>query len=259
MQIIFDIVSVFDHLALSLLFILGLEHAIPPRYMTRSLNASELINRLAGVERKFPGDRDRLARMSLIQGKSIIYIEQISRFTDFWPSLEGTPQYVRMANLACVASRKVNGVAEVGIHFMLIFYLCLRDMQLHSELVRTTICKDFVDYFGVSKFQNVTNGITPRRWLDQCNPLLSDLITETLKIKKEVWLKDLYKLEGLLKFADDPTFQKKWAVVKQSNKERLAHHVETEFGIKVNTQSMFDVQIKRLHEYKVHEYMYNHL
>jgi len=168
---------------------------------------------LQGVERKFPGDRDRLARMSLIQ--------------------EGTPQYVRMANLACVASRKVNGVAE-----------------LHSELVRTTICKDFVDYFGVSKFQNVTNGITPRRWLDQCNPLLSDLITETLKIKKEVWLKDLYKLEGLLKFADDPTFQKKWAVVKQSNKERLAHHVETEFGIKVNTQSMFDVQIKRLHEYK---------
>jgi len=168
---------------------------------------------LQSVEKKFPGDRDRLARMSLIQ--------------------EGTPQYVRMANLACVASRKVNGVAE-----------------LHSELVRTTIMKDFVEHFGVSKFQNVTNGITPRRWLDQCNPLLSNLITETLKIKKEVWLKDLYKLEGLLKFADDPTFQKKWAAVKQSNKERLAHHVETTFGIKVNTSAMFDVQIKRLHEYK---------
>ncbi|KLO16468.1 glycosyltransferase family 35 protein [Schizopora paradoxa] len=168
---------------------------------------------LQSVERKFPGDRDRLARMSIIQ--------------------EGTPQYVRMANLACIGSRKVNGVAE-----------------LHSELVRTTIMKDFVDYYGVSKFQNVTNGITPRRWLDQCNPLLSDLITETLKIKKEVWLRDLYKLEGLLKFADDPTFQKKWAAVKQSNKERLAHHVETQFGIKVNTSAMFDVQVKRLHEYK---------
>ncbi|KAH8114838.1 glycosyltransferase family 35 protein [Phellopilus nigrolimitatus] len=168
---------------------------------------------LQQVEHKFPGDRDRLARMSII--------------------LEGTPQYVRMANLACIGSRKVNGVAE-----------------LHSELVKTTILKDFVDFYGISKFSNVTNGITPRRWLDQCNPLLSNLITETLKLKKEVWLKDLFKLEGLLQHVDDPTFQKKWAAVKQSNKERLANHVENTLGIKVNTSAMFDVQIKRLHEYK---------
>ena len=80
---------------------------------------------------------------------------------------------------------------------------------------------------------------------------MSDLITEALKIKKEVWLKDLYKLEGLLKFVDDSAFQKKWAAIKQSNKERLAHYVETTLGIKVNTKAMFDVQIKRLHEYKV--------
>lgn len=73
--------------------------------------------------------------------------------------------------------------------------------------------------------------VTPRRWLDQCNPLLSNLITETLKLKKEVWLKDLYKLQGLLEHVDDPTFQKKWAAVKQSNKERLAHHVETTLGV----------------------------
>lgn len=165
------------------------------------------------VEKKFPGDRERLARMSLIE--------------------EGYPQNIRMANLACIGSRKVNGVAE-----------------LHSELVRLTIMKDFVDLYGVSKFSNVTNGITPRRWLDQCNPRLSNLISETLKLPKAVFLKDLYKLEGLLQFADDPAFQKKWAAVKQSNKERLAQHVQTTLGLKINTHAMFDVQIKRLHEYK---------
>ncbi|CCL98823.1 uncharacterized protein FIBRA_00828 [Fibroporia radiculosa] len=165
------------------------------------------------VEKKFPGDRDKFARMSLIE--------------------EGYPQQVRMANLACIGSRKVNGVAE-----------------LHSELVRTTIMKDFVDYYGISKFANVTNGITPRRWLDQCNPGLSKLISETLKLPKAAFLKDLFKLEGLLKFVDDPIFQKKWAAIKQSNKERLAHYVETTLGLKINTHAMFDVQIKRLHEYK---------
>ena len=73
--------------------------------------------------------------------------------------------------------------------------------------------------------------VTPRRWLDQCNPLLSNLITETLKIKKEEWLKDLSKLEGLLKYVDEPEFQKRWAAVKQSNKERLARHVENTLGV----------------------------
>ncbi|KAL5520427.1 hypothetical protein ACEPAG_9651 [Sanghuangporus baumii] len=187
-----------------------LQHLLP-RHMQIIFDINMFF--LQQVEKKFPGDRDRLARMSLIQ--------------------EGVPQYVRMANLACIGSRKINGVAE-----------------LHSELVRTTILKDFVEFYGISKFSNVTNGITPRRWLDQCNPLLSDLITETLKIKKEVWLKDLYKLEGLLKHVDDPEFQKRWAAVKQSNKERLARYVESTLGITVNTKAMFDVQIKRLHEYK---------
>ncbi|KAL7278510.1 hypothetical protein ACG7TL_007509 [Trametes sanguinea] len=191
---------------------------------------------LQAVERKFPGDRERLARMSIIE--------------------EGFPKNVRMANLACIGSRKVNGVAE-----------------LHSELVRATIMKDFVDLYGVSKFSNVTNGITPRRWLDQCNPGLSSLISETLKLPKAEFLKDLTKLEaclfsippprlvhvadialptiqGLLKHVDEPAFQKKWAAVKQSNKERLAHYVETTLGLKINTHAMFDVQIKRLHEYK---------
>jgi len=168
---------------------------------------------LQSVEKKFPGDRERLARMSLIE--------------------EGQPQQVRMAFLACVGSRRVNGVAE-----------------LHSELVRTTIMKDFVEFFGVSKFGNVTNGITPRRWLDQCNPELSDLISKTLKLEKSVWLKDLFKIEGLLKHVDDKKFQTQWAQIKQRNKERLAHYIETTLGFKINTNAMFDVQIKRLHEYK---------
>ncbi|KAG2006281.1 glycogen phosphorylase [Coprinopsis cinerea AmutBmut pab1-1] len=168
---------------------------------------------LQAVERKYPGDRDRLARMSLIE--------------------EGQPKQVRMAHLACIGSRKVNGVAE-----------------LHSDLVKTTILKDFVEFEGIDKFSNVTNGITPRRWLDQCNPELSNLITKTLKVDKKVWLKDLTKLEGLLQFTEDAAFRKEWAAIKQRNKERLAHHVRTTLGFTVRTDAMFDVQIKRIHEYK---------
>ncbi|KAH8077380.1 glycogen phosphorylase [Cristinia sonorae] len=182
-----------------------MQHLLP-RHM-------QIIFDIVTVEKKFPGDREKLARMSLIE--------------------EGFPQNVRMANLACIGSRKVNGVAE-----------------LHSDLLRATIMKDFVDFFGISKFFNVTNGITPRRWLDQCNPLLSQLIADTLKLPKATFLKDLTRLEGLLKFEDDPNFQKKWAAVKQSNKERLAHYVQVTTGHIINTKAMFDVQIKRLHEYK---------
>ncbi|KAF9066048.1 glycogen phosphorylase [Rhodocollybia butyracea] len=168
---------------------------------------------LQAVERKYPGDRERLARMSLIE--------------------EGYPKQVRMAHLACIGYRKVNGVAE-----------------LHSELVKTTILKDFVEFEGPSKFSNVTNGITPRRWLDQCNPELSALISKTLKVDKSVWLKNLDMLKKLLPFAEDAAFRKEWAAIKQRNKERLAHHVQTTLGLTVNTNAMFDVQIKRLHEYK---------
>ena len=92
--------------------------------------------------------------------------------------------------------------------------------------------------------------VTPRRWLDQCNPGLSALIQETLRIPKADFLKDLYKLTDLTKYVENATFQRKWAAVKQSNKERLAHYVETTLGLTINTHAMFDVQIKRLHEYK---------
>lgn len=138
-----------------------------------------------------------------------------------------------MAFLAVIGSHKVNGVAE-----------------LHSELVKTTILKDFVEYYGPSKFGNVTNGITPRRWLDQCNPGLSALITETLGGDKTKWLKDLSKLEGLLAHIDEKPFQEKWAAVKLENKKRLAAFIEQTMGTKLNPNSLFDVQVKRLHEYK---------
>ncbi|ETW79674.1 glycosyltransferase family 35 protein [Heterobasidion irregulare TC 32-1] len=168
---------------------------------------------LLAVEKKFPGDREKLARMSLIE--------------------EGYPQQVRMANLAVIGSRKVNGVAE-----------------LHSQLVQSILFPDFVEFYGKSKFSNVTNGITPRRWLDQCNPGLSQLITETLDLPKAVWLKDLSKLEGLLAHVDDEKLQRRWALVKRQNKERLALFVEKLMGVRVDADAMFDVQIKRLHEYK---------
>jgi starch phosphorylase len=187
-----------------------MQHLLP-RHMQIIFDVN--LSFLQAVERKYPGDRDLLARMSLIQ--------------------EGTPQSVRMAHLAVIGSHKVNGVAK-----------------LHSDLVRSVIFPDFVNFYGQSKFTNVTNGITPRRWLDQCNPGLSKLITETLKQPKGVWLKNLDNLEGLLKFADDPKFQEKWAAVKHANKERLAHWIQVNLGVAIPTDAMFDVQVKRIHEYK---------
>jgi starch phosphorylase len=92
--------------------------------------------------------------------------------------------------------------------------------------------------------------VTPRRWLDQCNPELSALISRTLKVDKSVWLKELPRLEELLPLTEDAAFREEWAAIKQRNKERLAHHVQTTLGLTINTKAMFDVQIKRLHEYK---------
>ncbi|KAI0060095.1 glycosyltransferase family 35 protein [Artomyces pyxidatus] len=182
-----------------------------PRHMQLIFDINMLF--LQSVEKQFPGDRERLARMSLIE--------------------EGFPQSIRMANLAVIGSKKVNGVAE-----------------LHSDLVKRNLFPDFVEFYGQSKFANVTNGITPRRWLDQCNPALSELITTTLNLPREVWLKDLFKLEGLLKHVDDAKFQQRWAAVKRQNKERLSNFVEKTLGITVDADAMFDVQVKRLHEYK---------
>lgn len=175
---------------------------------------------LQDVAKKFPKDVDLLSRISIIEESS-------------------NERHIRMAYLAIVGSHKVNGVAE-----------------LHSELIKTTIFKDFVKFFGPSKFTNVTNGITPRRWLKQANPKLAELISEILKDPSEDYLLDMAKLTELNKYAEDPGFQQKWNEIKQYNKLRLADLIKRENdGVDLIdrahiSDTLFDIQVKRIHEYK---------
>jgi starch phosphorylase len=158
---------------------------------------------------RYPFDQDRIARLSLID--------------------ENGPRYVRMANLACVGSHAINGVAE-----------------LHSRLLADTVLKDFHAIWP-EKFQNKTNGVTPRRFIMLSNPGLADLLTETLG---EGWGKDLYRLREIERYADDAAFQARWRAVKLERKNNLARYVETHLGIQLDAASLFDVQVKRIHEYK---------
>lgn len=166
---------------------------------------------LQSVEKRFPNDRDLLSRVSIIE--------------------ESHPQMVRMAHIAIIGSHKVNGVAE-----------------LHSDLIKTTIFKDFVEIYGPDRFTNVTNGITPRRWLHQANPELSALIAE--KLGGYEFLTDLTLLDKLEAYVDDKKFRKEWADIKARNKLRLAKLIKDVTGYSVNPNSLFDVQVKRIHEYK---------
>ncbi len=161
------------------------------------------------VEALWPGNNEVKARLSLIE--------------------EGHTKMVRMAHLCVVASYKVNGVAQV-----------------HSDLVKSDLFPEF-DQLYPGKLTNVTNGITPRRWLKACNPGLSKLIDT--KIKGD-WAKHLDLLTGLEKFADDADFQKQYMDVKHENKVKLAKVIKQDTGIDVDPSAIFDVQIKRLHEYK---------
>jgi glycogen phosphorylase len=136
---------------------------------------------------------------------------------------------VRMANLATVGSHAVNGVAE-----------------LHSELLKQTVLKDFAELWP-EKFFNVTNGVTPRRFVALSNRGLTQLITDRIG---DGWLRDLNKLRGLEPFADDAEFQEQWRDVKLANKRRLAALIKTRTGITVSPESLFDVLVKRIHEYK---------
>ncbi|GFR50336.1 hypothetical protein Agub_g12544 [Astrephomene gubernaculifera] len=137
---------------------------------------------------------------------------------------------VNMAYLAVVGSSAVNGVAAI-----------------HSNIVKDEIFNDFYKIFP-SKFQNKTNGVTPRRWLAWCNPELADLITQQLG--SDAWINDTEQLTALRTHASDPAFQQRWAAVKSAKKERLAGLIKRVWGEEVNTAALFDIQIKRIHEYK---------
>jgi starch phosphorylase len=164
---------------------------------------------LAEVAEHWPGDNDRLRRMSIIE--------------------EGPERQVRMAYLAIVGSFSVNGVAE-----------------LHSHLLREGLFRDFYELWP-EKFNNKTNGVTPRRWLAMCNPGLRDLITDTIG---DGWCADLARLELLQQHQSDPELRRRWHEVKQANKAALAEMVERDCGVRFNTDALFDVQVKRIHEYK---------
>ncbi|XP_060117142.1 glycogen phosphorylase, liver form [Heteronotia binoei] len=157
----------------------------------------------------FPKDVDRIRRMSLIEEEGV--------------------KRINMAHLCIVGSHAVNGVAKI-----------------HSDIIRTQVFKDFAE-IEPEKFQNKTNGITPRRWLLLCNPGLAELIAE--KIGEE-YVKDLSQLTKLHKFVHDDIFIREVAKVKQENKVKFAQYLEREYKVKINPASMFDVQVKRIHEYK---------
>uniref|UniRef100_A0AAV2JBS6 Alpha-1,4 glucan phosphorylase n=1 Tax=Knipowitschia caucasica TaxID=637954 RepID=A0AAV2JBS6_KNICA len=179
--------------------------------LPRHLEIVYEINRrhLERVAAHFPGDADRLRRMSLIE--------------------EGAQKKINMAHLCIVGAHAVNGVA-----------------QIHSDILKATVFKDFYE-MEPHKFQNKTNGITPRRWLVMCNPGLAEVIAERIG---EEFIRDLDKLKELRKFVDDEAFIRDVAKVKQENKLKFAVHLEEHYKVKINPNSMFDVQVKRIHEYK---------
>jgi glycogen phosphorylase len=181
------------------------------RLLPRHLEIIYSINHgfLSEIQSRYPGDAGKLTRMSLIE--------------------EGEEKQIRMAHLACVGSHTVNGVAA-----------------LHTELIQKELMRDFYQLWP-HKFQNKTNGITPRRWLLMSNPPLANLINE--KIGGD-WLKNLDELRKLEAFADDADFRARWRQIKLDRKTLLAEYLLRNNGLDVDVNSMFDVQIKRIHEYK---------
>jgi starch phosphorylase len=199
--------------------------ALLEHVVPRHLQIIYEINRrfLERVASGSPDDHERLRRLSLFE--------------------EGTSKHVRMAHLAIVGSHSVNGVSA-----------------LHSRLVQTTLAPDFYRLWP-DRFNNKTNGVTPRRWLVQANPLLAGLITRTIG---DGWITDLDRLRALEPWANDGAFRTEFLAVKRSNKERLSRVIAETTGVTVDPDSLFDVQVKRIHEYKrqllnvmhvVHEYL----
>ncbi|MDY6938217.1 MAG: glycogen/starch/alpha-glucan phosphorylase [Cyanobacteriota bacterium] len=181
------------------------------RVLPRHLEIIYEINHrfLEDVQRWYPQDKDMWSRLSIIE--------------------EGAEQSVRMANLACIGSHAINGVAA-----------------LHTELLKKDTLRDFYRLWP-EKFFNKTNGVTPRRWILLSNPKLSALFSE--KLGKD-WLKDLDRLQKLESCTDDADFCDRWRQIKLDNKRVLAEHIERANGIEVDPNSLFDIQVKRIHEYK---------
>jgi len=179
--------------------------------LPRHLEIIEELNRrhLENVRAKCPGDEERVRRLSLID--------------------EGGQRYVRMAHLAVLGSHAVNGVAE-----------------LHSELLKTEVLRDFWE-LTPEKFKNMTNGVTPRRWMVLSNPRLATLLTSRLG---SGWVHDLEKLRKLESMMGDEELTNEWRAIKQYNKQRLADYIHRTLGITTDPASMFDVMVKRMHEYK---------
>ena len=182
-------------------------HAVLPRHLEIIYEINHRF--LSDIQSWYPKDEDLVARVSLIE--------------------EGAEKKVRMAHLATVGSHKVNGVAA-----------------LHTELLKKDVLRDFY-HIWPEKFNNKTNGVTPRRWVLLSNPDLSALITE--KIGKD-WLTHTEQLRQLEQFINDREFCDRWRQVKQQNKQKLARYILNHTGIEVNVDSLFDIQVKRIHEYK---------
>ncbi len=178
-----------------------------PRHLEIILKINEIF--LDEVRARFPGDEDRIRRMSLIG--------------------EDGGKCVRMAHLATVGSHAVNGVAA-----------------LHSELLKASVLQDFYELWP-QRFGNVTNGVTPRRFLALANPGLRELLDETIG---DGWLTDLERLRGLEAYVDDRAFRESWRDVKRANKARLGEYLHAVAGIELDPTWLFDVQVKRIHEYK---------
>jgi glycogen phosphorylase len=161
------------------------------------------------VRRRYPGDDQRVARLSLID--------------------ETGGKRVRMAHLACVGSHAINGVAT-----------------MHSELLKTSVLKDFYELWP-ERFSNKTNGVTPRRFIVLANPKLSALITRSIG---DGWVTQTDELKKLEPLAEDVVFRQEWCAVKHANKEKLANYIRKQTGIELDPTWLFDIQVKRIHEYK---------
>ncbi len=161
------------------------------------------------VQERYPGDNGKMNRMSIIE--------------------ENHTKYIRMANLSIIGSHSTNGVAE-----------------LHSTILKEKVFPDFHEMFP-DRFNNKTNGVTPRRWLKACNPELSKLITECIG---NSWVRDLTKIKNLQDHINDPQMIARWKKIKTDNKKQLAKHIKNTLNLEIDPHSLFETQIKRIHEYK---------